>query len=112
MYLDPPYPGNKVNYVHDMRDWSDHNDLVKRLNNTTCKWIVSSYDPPEVRELFSQHHITPVQSFSGMNIEKNKGERVVNKEVLITNFLPPSEPPTSLPNALQGSFLKPETDQD
>jgi DNA adenine methylase len=110
MYLDPPYPGNKVNYVHNMREWSEHEDLVKRLNTTTCKCIVSSYDTPEVRELFSQHHITSVQSFSGMNVEKNKGERVVNKEVLITNFSPPSEPTTNLPNSLQQSFLTPESD--
>jgi len=34
-------------------------------------------------------HIIPVQSYSGMNIEKGKSERVLNKEVLIVNFAPP-----------------------
>lgn len=89
MYIDPPYPGNKCNYAHNMRDWADHEQLSLRLNSTKCKWILSSYDTPEIRAMFSQYSITPVQSFSGMKTEKNGKERVLNREVLITNFAPP-----------------------
>jgi DNA adenine methylase len=88
MYLDPPYPGNGCNYVHNMRNWDEHRELAERLNAARCKWILSSYDMPEMRELFAQHHIMPVQSFSGMRTAKDKDERVLNQEILITNFVP------------------------
>lgn len=88
MYVDPPYPDNKCNYFHNMRDWNDHRRLAERLAAAKCQWILSSYDTPEVRTLYGQYRITAVQSFSGMNVEKNKGERVLNREVLITNFQP------------------------
>ena len=89
MYVDPPYPGNKCNYAHNMRDWSEHWELAERLSATTCQWILSSYDVPQMRQLYARYHIIPVQSFSGMKVKKNGDERVLNKEVLITNFPPP-----------------------
>jgi DNA adenine methylase len=88
MYVDPPYPGNKVNYAHNMRSWDEHQELAERLNRTKCKWILSSYDLPDIRAVFSEHHILPVQSFSGMKVQKHGSERVMNKEILITNFDP------------------------
>ncbi len=88
MYLDPPYPGNKCNYAHNMREWTDHLALASRLANAKCRWILSSYDIGEVRATFGKYVITPVQSFSGMSTEKNGGTRVLNQEVLITNFEP------------------------
>ncbi len=86
MYIDPPYPNNKCNYAHNMRSWDDHWKLADRLGRARCKWILSSYDEPQVRELYSGYHITPVQSFSGMKVKKDGHERVLNKEVLVTNF--------------------------
>jgi DNA adenine methylase len=86
MYLDPPYPGNKCNYSHNMRKWDAHNLLFDRLKKTKCKWILSSYDKPEIRDQFEQAFITSVQSSSGMNTEKNGNTRVMNKEILISNF--------------------------
>lgn len=91
MYIDPPYPGNKCNYSHNMREWDAHNLLFERLKKTKCKWILSSYDKPEIREQFEQSFIISVQSFSGMNTEKNGNTRVMNKEILITNFAPQSK---------------------
>lgn len=91
MYIDPPYPDNKCNYAHNMRSWEEHQRLANRLHNTKCQWILSSYDKPEIRKLYAQHYIIPVQAFSGMNVKKNEGPRVLNEEVLITNFLPPGE---------------------
>lgn len=88
MYIDPPYPGNKCNYAHNMRDWEDHYRLAKRLSTTACRWILSSYDMPEMRNLFKDNLIVPIEAFSGMNSEKNGNTRVLNKEILILNYEP------------------------
>lgn len=90
IYVDPPYPGNKCNYAHNMRDWETHYELYNQLRNAKSKWIISSYDIPEIRNIFSepQYHILAVRSFSGMNVDKNRTARVQNKEVLILNFQP------------------------
>jgi DNA adenine methylase len=91
MYIDPPYPDNKCNYAHNMRSWEEHQRLAERLHQTKCQWILSSYDKPEIRKLYAQHYIISVQAFSGMNVKKHEGQRVLNEEVLITNFRPPSD---------------------
>ncbi|MBN1966715.1 MAG: DNA adenine methylase [Anaerolineae bacterium] len=88
MYVDPPYPGNGVNYVHNMRSWNDHWELAEILHKADCQWILSSYDNPEVREVFRDCTITAVQSSSGMRQKKHDTRRVVVDEVLITNFAP------------------------
>ena len=93
MYVDPPYPGNGCNYAHNMRDWESHHELAERLHKTKCKWILSSYDMPEIRELFARHYIISVQSASGMRVKKNDTSRVLNQEVLITNYKPPHHTP-------------------
>lgn len=95
MYIDPPYPDNGCNYSYNMRDWAAHEALAERLGRARCKWILSSYDKPEVRALFSRYFPTPVQSSSGMNAEKNGSTRVLNKEILITNYAPPGRPPAA-----------------
>lgn len=97
MYIDPPYPKNKVNYAHNMREWADHYHIVDRLSKAQCKWILSSYDSLEVRDLFRNFTIAPIQAASGMNIEKNGTGRVLNKEVLITNYIPQSPQPPEQP---------------
>lgn len=86
MYIDPPYPQNGCNYKHNMQDWNDHKRLANRLSQTKCKWILSSYDTPEIHEMYDGYNIIPVQTYSGMNVKKNGSERVINQEVLITNF--------------------------
>ena len=88
MYLDPPYPDNGCNYVHNMRDWEAHERLAARLQDTACQWILSLYDTPRIRELYADHPIMAVQSASGMKAQKTGSARVVNREVLITNFAP------------------------
>jgi len=104
MYVDPPYPDNGCNYSQNMRDWEDHRLLSERLGRARCKWILSSYDKPEIRELFARYFITPVQSSSGMNTEKNGNTRVLNREVLITNFAPPVETSFALDDVKQPSL--------
>lgn len=86
MYLDPPYPQNGCNYKYNMQDWRDHQRLAMRLATTKCKWLLSSYDVPEVRRMYEGYNIIPIQSYSGMNTKKNGAERVVNREVVIANF--------------------------
>jgi DNA adenine methylase len=89
MYIDPPYPGNKANYAHNMRRWDTHYLLAERLHKSKCQWILSSYDIPQVRELYPDCSIISVESSSGMNVKKNDASRVINREVLIINFAPP-----------------------
>lgn len=107
MYIDPPYPANKVNYFHNMRSWEDHRKLAERLGAAQCKWILSSYDTSEIRTLFEPFncHNVLIQAASGMNVtnpnrrrrkpsnedidNSTNTKRVVNKEILIMNFLPP-----------------------
>jgi DNA adenine methylase len=91
-YLDPPYPGNGCNYAHNMRSWEDHKALVDRLKQTRAKWILSSYDNPQMRDFFPGHFIISVQSSSGMRVKKNDTTRVLNREILITNFSPKVNP--------------------
>jgi DNA adenine methylase len=92
MYIDPPYPGNGVNYVHNMRDWEDHYELAERLLNSKCKWLVSSYDNPEIRAMFDKQVIIPVTSSSGMRKKQDNTERVIVSEVFICNYDPDSDP--------------------
>lgn len=89
MYIDPPYPENGCNYLYNMREKEAHELLAARLNAAQCQWVLSSYDKPSIRELFKDKHILSVQSASGMNQKKQGKTRVLNREVLITNFLPP-----------------------
>lgn len=98
-YVDPPYPGNGCNYAHNMRDWSSHHALYDTLNRSKAQWIISSYDMPEIRELFPEptYSVIPIRAFSGMNVDKSASERIENREVLILNFQPSSLHLTSEP---------------
>jgi DNA adenine methylase len=89
MYIDPPYPENGCNYVYNMRERSEHELLASKLNSAQCKWILSSYDTPFVRDLFRNRTIISLESKSGMDTEKNGNTRVTNKEVVILNYTPP-----------------------
>jgi DNA adenine methylase len=94
MYLDPPYPGNGCNYAHNMKRWEEHKQLVSVITSAKCKWILSSYDTDEIKSLFTDEsgiYFMKVQSSSGMKTQKNSKTRVINREVLITNFQPPAQ---------------------
>ena len=98
MYLDPPYLGNGANYKFNMRGKDDHQAIAGQLAQAKGYWILSSYDTPEIRELFCGYEITPIQSSSGMQTGKSERQagkhRTINQEILITNFTPPmSETP-------------------
>jgi DNA adenine methylase len=87
-YIDPPYPGNGCNYAHNIREWPEHRELAQRLMKSKCKWIYSSYDIQEVKDMFKGCHVVKVTSASGMVTKKGGSDRVLNEEVLITNFDP------------------------
>ena len=93
LYLDPPYPGNGVNYKFNMRSATSHREIAERLAQVKGFWMLSSYDTPEVREWFNGYEINPIQSSSGMRTsqaERLAGKhRTINREVIITNFSPP-----------------------
>ena len=117
MYLDPPYPDNKCNYAHNMRDWEDHRRLAEQLGAAACRWILSSYDTPEIRELYApfDSYFRSVQSASGMNITKRGTGRVMNREVLITNFDPDQPPVTNIKGrraAYQSTLLENDADSE
>lgn len=85
-YVDPPYPQNGANYANNMRNWEEHNHLTRFLAKAQGKWILSSYNNPEVRSMYDGYSILPIQSYSGMKAKKNGTERKINNEVLIANF--------------------------
>jgi len=86
MYLDPPYPGNGCNYAHNMRGWGEHAELAERLGAARCRWILSSYDTQETRDLYAPFSFIPVEFASGMRAAKHSHARTLNREVLIANF--------------------------
>jgi DNA adenine methylase len=108
MYVDPPYPHNGVNYAHNMRGWESHLELWERLAASQCKWILSSYDTPEVRDIARPYYILPVQTSSGMRVKKTDTTRVVNREILVTNFVPSISLVTPQPEPDQLSFDLPD----
>lgn len=86
MFLDPPYPNNKVNYNHNMRAVNKHQELVLVLQSLKAHFLLTSPDLPEVRELYSNSnfHITAVDFASGMPTNGNGRSR--NKEIIVTNY--------------------------
>ena len=92
-YVDPPYPNNGANYAHNMRDWDSHFRLYERLKKAQAKWLISSYDIPEIRAVFDDpaYHIVPIRSMSGMSTDSTDTARVANIEVVVCNFEPGKE---------------------
>ena len=93
MYLDPPYLRNGANYKFNMRGEKEHQALAEQLKDSRSRWILSSYDTTDIREMFEGYAITPVRSSSGMLTSKKEQQagrkRTMNQEILITNFTSP-----------------------
>ena len=49
-YLDPPYPNHQVRYGVGMRDLEDHHELWRALARLEGRWLLSTYDDPELRK--------------------------------------------------------------
>jgi DNA adenine methylase len=95
MYLDPPYPQNNAHYRYNMRRVAEHKELAERLGSVKGKWILSSYNTPEVRDIYgsSEYLTLPVRFQSGMEESYKSRGRIVNSEVLIMNYKPSRSPP-------------------
>ena len=93
MYFDPPYPGNGANYKYNMRSMAEHSAIAERLRHVQCQWMLSSYNTQDIRELYRDYNIVPIQSASGMRSSESDAKahgrkRTMNKEVLVLNYTP------------------------
>lgn len=59
-YLDPPYYGNETDYGQRVFARSDFPAMAKRLAEIQGRFVLSLNDRPEVRQIFSDFHITDV----------------------------------------------------
>lgn len=83
-YLDPPYWGNETDYGPHLFKRSDFSRMEARLKTLEGRWLLSLNDRPEVRELFSQHHIENVTTTYGIARDK-KAAAKPRPELLISN---------------------------
>jgi DNA adenine methylase len=88
MYFDPPYPENTCHYARNMRSWDEHEELVAVLRGLQARFVLSSYDTPEVRALCDGLYFTDVEFAAGMPSTAAHTSRTRNRELLITNFPP------------------------
>jgi DNA adenine methylase len=72
MYLDPPYPNNNCNYRHNMTQWAEHEELAQALRRLRCRFLLTSYNLPEVRAIYDGFYITEVDFVAGMPTGKNR----------------------------------------
>ena len=79
-YLDPPYWGRKL-YRHNFSR-ADFEELERRLHQIKGKFILSLDDHPEVRKLFANWRLAPVDI--AYTAQRQTGKRY--RELLITNF--------------------------
>jgi DNA adenine methylase len=86
MYLDPPYPDNPCNYQYNMRKWEDHEKLTETLRNLKSRFLLTSYNLPEIRQLYGGFYITEVDFAAGMPTNGNQRSR--NREIIVTNYDP------------------------
>ena len=88
MYLDPPYPNNRVNYQHNMRQIEEHEQLVEVLHNLQARFVLTSFDLPNVRKLYTHDnfYLTPVEFAGGMPTSGTERNR--NREIIVTNYDP------------------------
>lgn len=80
VYLDSPYPGNHVNYLHNMRAWELHEKMIRWMQRAQYRVILSSYDREDIRQQVHDFTVIPVSLVSAMGPERK------NREILVTNF--------------------------
>jgi DNA adenine methylase len=81
LYLDPPYPGNNCNYAYNMRGMTEHEVLFERLKTLRAKWLLSTYDKPDLHEYVRDFYTKKVTFSSGM-----PGNGRKNQEILVANY--------------------------
>lgn len=81
-YMDPPYWRRRL-YRHNFTD-EQFVDLEQRLHKVTGKFVLSLDDHPEVRKIFREWNLIPVDL--AYTAQRKVGKRF--GELLITNFVP------------------------
>jgi DNA adenine methylase len=79
-YLDPPYWKKPV-YQHNMI-WGDYERLGEALKGIKGRFIVSINDLPEIRELFNEFILKPVE----LKYFAGREKAVQARELLVSNF--------------------------
>jgi hypothetical protein len=64
-----------------MRSIADHDVLFERLKTVEAKWLLSTYDKPELHQYVDGYHIKKVSFPSGMS-----GNGWKNQEILVANY--------------------------
>ena len=77
VYLDSPYPGNHVNYLHNMRAWELHEKMIRWMQRAQYRVILSSYDREATRQQVRDFTVNPVNFVAGMGMERK------NREILV-----------------------------
>ncbi len=88
MYLDPPYPNNNCNYQLNMRQPKEHEEMARILRSLGSRFLLTSYNLPEIRAIYDGFHITEVDFAAGMPTGENQRSR--NSEIIVTNYDPNS----------------------
>jgi len=83
-YLDPPYYGRTL-YRHNFSD-EDFENLERQLSGISGKWLLSIDDHPEIRRIFSRHHMRTIDL--AYSSQPKAGNRYA--ELLISNYELPS----------------------
>jgi DNA adenine methylase len=81
-YFDPPYWRRRL-YRHNFTD-QDFIELERRMRTIKGKFLMSIDDHPEIRRIFGDWHLQPVDI--AYTAQRNVGKRF--HELLITNFKP------------------------
>ncbi len=89
-YLDPPYWESEGVYSNINFTRETHERLRDTLKNIKGKFMLSYNDCPEIRELYKDFIIIPVERMNNLTQRYEKGS--VYKEVLILNYEPEKMP--------------------
>jgi len=79
-YLDPPY--YKAPYYQHNMELNDYQEMAQILTGIKAQFILSLNDHPDIREIFKQFNIKPVE----LKYSVSKGKQTKGKELLITNY--------------------------
>ena len=80
-YLDPPYYDRKLYRFNFSK--ADFQELNERLSKLKGRFILSLNDVPEVRTIFSQFHVKPIE----LAYSSARGGRKRYGELIISNFI-------------------------
>lgn len=83
IFVDPPY--FDVNGLYSSGN-IDHYELCESLLDLDCKWVMTLNDHPEVRKLYEDCNIRPLEITYGMNNCSKARKQKRATELLISNF--------------------------